>query len=51
MICKYCGHPVTMAGGEYYHTENEFSNICKVCGCKSPESNDMEEGYGQQVDE
>lgn len=43
MICKNCGHAITMAGGICYHAENGFSNICKVCDCKSPELDDKEE--------
>lgn len=40
MICKFCGHSITMAGGMFFHTENGFSTICKECGCKSPELDD-----------
>lgn len=43
MICKHCGHTITMAGGICFHTEKGFSNICKVCDCKSPELDDKEE--------
>lgn len=43
MICKYCGHTITMAGGKCFHTENGFSNICKACGCKSPELDNKDE--------
>jgi hypothetical protein len=51
MKCKNCGHNITMAGGIYFHAENGFSNICKMCGCTHPELDDKEEerkGYNDE---
>jgi len=44
MKCKNCGHPITIAGGLRFHTEESgFSHTCKVCGCQLPEEEDEDE--------
>lgn len=43
-FCKNCGHAVTMGGGLCFHTENGFSQTCKICGCRLPEYDDGEIG-------
>lgn len=44
MICKQCKHPITIAGGLRFHTENGLSHTCNVCGCQLPEEDEDQNG-------